>query len=205
MSGNNNTAIGSNALFNLIGNGGNIGIGSNAGFNVVNGDGNIFIGSDGVYGDTQRIRIGSSQSKTFIAGIRGTTTGFNNAIPVVIDSSGQLGTVSSSRRYKENIMDMGDVSSRLHALRPVTFNYKKPYANGEKPVQFGLIAEEVAETFPELAVMNEQGLPETVKYQDLTPLLLNEFQKQQDRITAMTAEMAELRQAIRDLQNRPPR
>ena len=60
----------------------------------------------------------------------------NNAIPVVIDSTGQLGTVSSSRRYKEDIADMGDVSARLEALRPVTFHYKKPYADGEKPVQF---------------------------------------------------------------------
>jgi hypothetical protein len=101
-----------------------------------------------------------------------------DAVNVLIDSNGQLGTISSSRRYKEDIADMGDVSARLEALRPVTFRYKKPFANGEKPVQYGLIAEEVAEAFPELTVRNAEGQPETVKYQDLTPLLLNEFLKE---------------------------
>ena len=137
------------------------------------------------------MRIGDSagQTKTFIAGIRAVTTGVNNAQPVVIDSNGQLGTVSSSRRYKEDIADMGDASARLQSLRPVTFRYKKSYDNGEKPIQFGLIAEEVAETFPELAVFNAEGQPETVKYQDLTPLLLNEFLKQHRQAGQMTATM----------------
>jgi hypothetical protein len=106
----------------------------------------------------------------------------------MIDSQGQLGTTSSSRRYKQDIKDMGATSSRLMALRPVTFRYLKPYANGEKPIQFGLIAEEVAETFPELVVRNKEGQPETVKYQDLTPLLLNEVQKQAKTIAELQAQ-----------------
>ena len=132
------------------------------------------------------------QTRTFIAGIRGITTGINNAVPVLIDSSGQLGTVSSSRRFKEDIHDMTDASSRLFKLRPVTFRYKQAYSDGSKPQQYGLIAEEVAEVFPELAVRNAEGDVETVHYETLNVLLLNELQqerkenqRQQERIEVL--------------------
>ena len=77
---------------------------------------------------------------------------------------------------------MGEVSERLLALRPVTFRYKEGSADGGKPIQFGLIAEEVAEVFPELAVYNQEGEPETIKYHLLAPLLLNELQKLHARV-----------------------
>ncbi len=157
----------------------NIGIGLGGGGGLTTGSYNIDIGAQGLPTDANTIRIGDyNQTRAFISGIRGITTGVANAVNVLIDSNGQLGTLNSSRRYKEDIKDMDHTSNRLMALRPVTFRYQKPYANGEKPIQFGLIAEEVAETFPELAVFNEEGQPETVKYQDLTPMLLNEVQKQ---------------------------
>ncbi len=76
---------------------------------------------------------------------------------MVVNSKGQLGVVSSSRRYKEDIRSMGTVSDRLLALRPVTFRYKKADENGQKPEQYGLIAEEVAKVMPELVVYNEKG------------------------------------------------
>ena len=188
-SGTSNVALGPNTLRNVTSGGGNIAIGESAGSAVTTGNGNILIGQSGVAGESNTTRIGGS--KTFINGIRGVTTTVPNAIPVLIDGSGQLGTVSSSRRYKENIADMGDASSRIRALRPVAFRYKQPYADGAKPVQYGLIAEEVAEVFPELAVFNEAGEPETVKYQDLTPLLLNEFLKERERAAAAEAALRE--------------
>jgi hypothetical protein len=142
--------------------------------------------------DTTTIKIGTqgTQTKGFIAGIRGVTTGSNNAIAVLIDSNGQLGTVSSSRRYKDDIQPMGDVSAALLKLRPVTFRYKKPYDDGSKPIQYGLIAEEAAEVFPDLTVFNADGTPETVKYHLLPALLLNEYQRQQ-KIIALQAEQAQ--------------
>lgn len=81
--------------------------------------------------------------------------------------------------------------------------------DGSKPVQFGLIAEEVAETFPELAVLNDKGQPETVKYQDLAPMLLNEFQKEhkrvaelQNKVTALEKRLADLDSKDRERENR---
>jgi hypothetical protein len=79
---------------------------------------------------------------------------------------------------------MADASERLLQLRPVTFRYTQPFAGGVKPTQYGLIAEEVADVFPELAVLNADGQPETVKYQDLSVLLLNEVQELQRELRA---------------------
>jgi hypothetical protein len=131
----------------------------------------------------------------------GVTTSMNDAVPVVIDSTGNLGTASSSRRYKESISDIGEASERLYDLRPVTFRYQQPYADGEKPIQYGLIAEEVAEVLPELVVRNTAGNPETVKYQDLTPMLLNEVQKlrlDQEKAEQGSAELRQETAALRE-------
>jgi polyhydroxyalkanoate synthesis regulator phasin len=77
---------------------------------------------------------------------------------------------------------MADASAVLMKLRPVTFRYKQPYDDGGKPIQYGLIAEEVAEVLPDLAVFNKDGAPEAVKYHVLPALLLNEYQGQQKTI-----------------------
>jgi Chaperone of endosialidase len=78
---------------------------------------------------------------------------------------------------------MADASRRLLQLRPVTFRYTQAYGDGSKPLQFGLIAEEVEEVFPELVVQNAEGQPEAVHYETLNVLLLNELQKQHDELT----------------------
>jgi hypothetical protein len=223
--GNSNTALGSTALFNNTIGGGNIAlgvsalanntagsdniaIGTGAGSNPTAPSDSIFIGNFGSAGDVATIKIGTNdtQTKAFIAGIEGRPTGVADAIAVLIDSNGQLGTVNSSRRYKEDIQPMGDVSAALLKLRPVTFRYKKPYADGGKPIQYGLIAEEVAEVLPDLAVFNKEGQPETVKYHLLPAFLLAEVQRQetvaqqQRKIIASQAEhVAVLRRDVDNL------
>jgi hypothetical protein len=87
------------------------------------------IGNFGFADDSQTIRIGADQTKTFIAGIRGITTGNNNAVNIVIDSAGQLGTMSSSRRFKKEIKPMDKASEVILALKPVTFHYKSDKTN----------------------------------------------------------------------------
>jgi hypothetical protein len=195
-----NVAIGNLALFRTTGSR-NVAIGPSAGFQLVTGDDNIYLKNVGAANESDTIRIGDVQTRTFIRGIRSVTTGQANAIPVLIDAGGQLGTISSSRRYKEDIQDMAGTSSRLLDLRPVAFRYSKAFADGGQPVQYGLIAEEVANVFPELVVRDEEGRPDTVAYQNLSVLLLNELQKlsrdhraQQARIDALERELAALRQ-----------
>ncbi len=77
----------------------------------------------------------------------------------------------------------------------MTFRYKKADENGQKPEQYGLIAEEVAKVMPELVIYNEKGQPETVAYQTLAPLLLNELQKEHKQMKRMQAEIDALRKA----------
>ena len=102
---------------------------------------------------------------------------------VLVDTTtGQLGVASSSRRFKEDIQDMGEASSGLLRLRPVTFRYKQPFADGSKPIEYGLVAEEVAEVYPDLVARTADGQIETVKYQVLDSMLLNEVQKQSQQI-----------------------
>jgi hypothetical protein len=175
-----NTATGVDALFSNTFGHGNIAVGYSAASEVSGGNSNnIHIGSFGASSDNNTIRIGMPglQASFFAAGIRGVTTGNNDAIPVVVDSNGQLGTVSSSRRFKEDIQDMGSASRALFRLRPVTFRYRKPFEDGSKPIQYGLVAEEVADVFPDLVARSADGQIETVKYQVLDSLLLNEVQR----------------------------
>ena len=120
------------------------------------------------------------QTTAYIAGIYGSTTD-NNGIPVYVDDNGQLGTVVSSRRFKEQIRNMGDSTTALMKLRPVTFLYKPEYDKGPRTLQYGLIAEEVAEVYPELVAYDKDGQPYTVRYQYLATMLLNEVQKQYRR------------------------
>jgi hypothetical protein len=105
----------------------------------------------------------------------------------------------SSRRFKEQITDMGDRSSGLFELRPVTFLYKPEYDDGSHALQYGLIAEEVAEIYPDMVGYDKDGQPASVKYQSLTPMLLNEVQKQnaqnrtlEERVAALEALIANL-------------
>ena len=209
--GGSNTAIGVRALLANTTGGNNIAVGYNSANNVGNGNSNnIHIGTVGAANDSGTIRIGGStalgdstaQTAFFAAGIRGTTTGNSDAIPVVIDSNGQLGTVSSSRRFKEDIQDMGDASSGLLRLRPVTFRYRQPFADGSKPIQYGLIAEEVEAVYPDLVAHSADGQIESVKYQVLDSMLLNEVQKQAAKIEQQSEQNRQQGEEIRLLKER---
>jgi hypothetical protein len=184
-----NTAIGYGALFNATG-GGNIALGDLAGFDVTTGSSNIIIGNRGLAGDADTIRIGrATHTKCYIAGIRDVTTGVGDAIPVVIDSASQLGTVSSSKRFKKEIKPMDNASETILTLKPVSFQYKNDKTN--RP-QFGLIAEQVAEVNPDLVVRNSDGEIYTVRYDAVNAMLLNEFLKEHKNVEKLEATVAHL-------------
>ncbi len=128
-----------------------------------------------------------NQVAAYIAGIYGANIG--SGTTVFINSNGQLGTSTSSRRFKEQIRDMGDSTNALMKLRPVTFLYKPEYDKGPRTLQYGLIAEEVAEVYPDLVAYEPDGKPYTVKYQYLTTMLLNEMQKQYHRAETQEQNM----------------
>ncbi|MCC6991174.1 MAG: tail fiber domain-containing protein [Acidobacteria bacterium] len=183
----------------------NIAIGDSAGASRAGGNYNIYIGAGVATGgstESGAIRIGDTSNYTSLCagGVRGVTTGIANAVNVVIDSSGQFGTISSSRRFKTDIQDMAEASSRLMLLRPVTYRYKQPYADGSMPIDYGLIAEEVAEVYPDIVARNADGEIETVQYQKVNAMLLNEVQKQYHDNQAQQREIDELRARLATLE-----
>jgi hypothetical protein len=202
--GHDNTASGTNALKNNTTGASNIAVGSGAAVNAPTTNSNsIYIGNGGTGSDPEgsiRLGTGGTQTSFFAAGIRGVTTGSNTAVAVMIDANGQLGTVSSSERFKEDIQDMNDASSGLLRLRPVTYRYKQAYKDGLKPIDYGLIAEEVDQVYPDLVARDKDGQIETVQYQKLTPMLLNELQKQAAAIELYRAQNRKLEERLAALE-----
>jgi trimeric autotransporter adhesin len=195
-SGAGNTFLGSAAgYYNLIGNN-NTYLGEGTGCQNADcfaaGSNNIYIGANaGTSGadESNTLRIGGSPGvplgAAYISGIYSATS--SSGIEVFINSSGQLGTQTSSLRFKEQVQDMGDSTSKLFQLRPVTFFYKPKYDDGSHMLQYGLIAEEVAKVYPDLVAYDKDGQPYTVKYQLLASMLLNELQKQHAVVAAQQA------------------
>jgi hypothetical protein len=208
IGGQNNTALGALTFQNNVGGGNNIAIGFETGNGAppANND-SIYIGASGSGSDlsgtiqigtaatetTGTIQIGSAQAGgTFIAGITGVPV---TGAAVYVNAKGQIGIQASSGRFKEQITDMGDTSSKLLQLRPVNFFYKPQYDDGMHELQYGLIAEDVAKVYPEMVVYDKHGEILSVKYQLLAPMLLNELQKQ-------AAQNLQQAQDIRSLEDR---
>jgi hypothetical protein len=194
-----NTAIGVAALIENTGSN-NIAVGVNAGGDLTTGGQNICIGHPGVAGESQTIRIGSTaHRRAFLAGVRGVTTTSADGTAVLIDSNGQLGTVSSSASVKREITDVSGASSGLLKLRPVSFFYRNDTIGIR---QYGLIAEEVARVMPELVQFSAEGDAETVRYHFLATLLLNELQKQDRALEVQRDDIADLTTRLRRMEKR---
>ena len=189
--GGDNTASGAFALVDNTTGTVNIGLGHGAGNNIVAGSNNIEIwaipsSKSPTFGDesnTIRIGIQGTQKKTFIAGISGTTV---SGADVVVSSTGQLGIATSSARYKHDIRDIGGASAGLMKLRPVSFRYKN---DPSATLQYGLVAEEVARVYPGLVVHGTDGEVQSVRYLELTALLLNELQKQTQHMQRQASQL----------------
>lgn len=186
-----NTALGTQSADTVTTGSNNVVIGYRADTAAAT-DNAICIGNDTSTSTSNSINIGNSTDHTtnYQAGIRGVTTGNADAVAVLIDSAGQLGTISSSRRYKENINPIDNIDN-LYNLNPVSFNYKTQ----PNDITFGLIAEEVHEVLPDIVVYKDRDgekAPETVQYHLLSPLILSMIKNNKqllddldDQLTAM--------------------
>jgi hypothetical protein len=184
--GNYNTAIGINALFDNISGDNNTAIGYTAGFDIT-GSGNVCIGDgvNGGEGENNHTRIRNIGSTPLVGGIN-----------VVLAASGGigdqiLGYASSSRRYKEEIKPMEKASETLFALKPVTFRAKGNMTPC-RVKHYGLIAEEVAAVDSDLVVYDPEGKPETLRFDSINAMLLNEFLKEHRKVEKLEATVADL-------------
>jgi Chaperone of endosialidase len=177
-----NTAVGVGALGSNTTGHDNIALGVSAGGAVSTAHDVICIGHPGA----------DVSNSCFVGHIRNVTT-VNTAIPVVIATDGQLGTMSSSKRFKKETKPMDNASEAILALKPVSFYY-----NSDKTAtpQFGLIAEEVAEVNPDLVVRDENGDVYTVRYDAVNAMLLNEFLKEHRRNEKQEATIAQLKKDL---------
>src|SRR5205807_1355484 len=196
--GSSNTGVGINALLNNTSGASKIAVGVSAGSNLTIGSNNIDIGAAGLAGESKKIRIGTrgTHNGTFIAGISGVTV--PTGIAVIIDSSGHLGTTTSSARFKEAIKPMDKTSEAILALKPVTFRYKKDLDPKGIP-QFGLVAEAVEKVNPDLVARDGDGKVYTVRYEAVNAMLLNEFLKEHRKVEQLDANDAEQQREIKAL------
>jgi hypothetical protein len=161
----------------------------------VTGSNNIDIGSTGSAGESGVIRIGGpSQTAVHIAGIASTHL---TGSPVYVAANGQLGVLASSERYKTEIASMVGSTQKLHELRPVSFHLK---SDPKGTVQYGLIAEEVNQVFPELVIRDDAGTIQGVRYDELAPMLLNEVQQQASQLGELKRQFAVLQELNRAMQ-----
>jgi hypothetical protein len=180
-----NTAIGVSALYNNTNGGSNTAIGLDAGVSIT-GDGNVCIGASvsGGAGENNTTRIRNIGSTPIVGGTNVVILGTGG------DGDGTLGYASSSRRYKEDIKPMDKASETLFALKPVTFQAK---GDTRHVKHYGLIAEDVAMVDPDLAVYNPEGKPETLRFDSINAMVLNEFLKEHRKLEEQQATITQLR------------
>jgi len=180
--GSTNTAVGVNALLANTSGGANIALGYSAGTNVTTGSFNIYIGTN-IGG------VADEVGHTYISNIASTQ---QNLSPVTVDlATGLLGHEFSSQRYKEDIKPMDNSSQTLFALKPVTFRYKKEIDQSQS-LEYGLVAEEVAKVDPSLAIRDKNGQIDSVRYNAINAMLLNEFLKEHRKNEEQEKTIADL-------------
>jgi trimeric autotransporter adhesin len=210
-----NTALGYQALADLTDGQANVAVGGLAGTGLPDssgltaGDANTFVGysaGDGLTSGSFNVFIGffegpasaTESNHTYIRNINNTSVSGGGTDTVTIDlTTGLLGHLSSSRRYKENINPMDQASETLYRLKPATYRYKKEIDKTQR-LAFGLIAEEVAEVNPDLVAHNAQGQPESVHYEMVNAMLLNEFLKEHATVQELKKEIAALTATVKE-------
>src|SRR4029077_2034248 len=187
-----NAAVGMLALYgNSTGNS-NTALGTSAGVNIT-GSGNVCIGQavsgEAGVGDSTYIRNVNTLAQNFSAGV-------NDYVTVRL-SDGRLGhtAVVSSQRYKQDIKPLATTSEALYALKPVSFRLKKEF-DPARALGFGLIAEEVEKVHPALVYRNDKGQVESVRYEMVNAMLLNEFLKEHREVAELKSTVAEQRKGM---------
>ena len=200
-SGGTNTAVGDDALFSVTEGSSNTGLGDEAGNGITTGSNNTCIGAGagvGIVDGTDIIAIGTPAAgifanfgpTCFIGGINEPTGDPGSTVAVLIDSNNNLGTSASTRRVKHDIKPMDKASEVILALKPVSFKYNYDVKN--TPC-FGLVAEDVAEVDRDLVVLDKEGRPKTVRYDQVNAMLLNEFLKEHKKVEEQQASISQLK------------
>ncbi len=203
QSGSSNAAFGHASLNALTTGAENVAVGRGAGGLLQSGDNNVYVGTNvfaSVADESNTIRIGnSSATATYVRGVSGASVGTASA--VYVNSSGRLGTVTSSARFKDDVADLTDPSPLLQALRPVSFVYR---TDETRTPQAGLIAEEVERIAPYLVTRDEEGRLLSVRYDQLVPMLLAEVKRLEARDADLSRTLSTVLERLRQLESAQP-
>ena len=191
----NNTFVGNNAgqssatgsSVTLIGAGANVPVGQSLNFATAIGAGSTVVEDNTV---ALGRPIGADTVRIY-GKIRLSTLGSAGSTQICLNASSEIGSCSSSLRYKTNVNDFTSGLSTLLKLRPITFDWK---ATGIRDLGFG--AEEVARVEPLLVTQNDHGEIEGVKYDRVTTVLVNAVKEQQAEIEAQRNEIEELKSIV---------
>ena len=207
-SGQENVAVGRRALENSTSGSNNVAVGWRAGDGVLTGDGNTCLGNNTCTNNSSAdnvVCIGDNaagenfSNRAYIPNVGQFTQNFvlgTVEFVTVRLSDGKLGHTVSSRRYKEDIKLMGDSSELIYKLKPVSFRYKKtPEYQGDN-LDYGLIAEDVAEIDPKLAIRDGKGQIESLRYMAIYNMMLNEFLKEHKKVEEQQASIADLKSTV---------
>jgi hypothetical protein len=200
--GSHNVALGEDALVNNGSGSNNVALGANAGVNSDSGSKNVALGFNAGSGVTMAsnvICIGANvagndvNDSCYIGNIFGDTS--SNGTAVFVNTNGRLGTVSSSKRFKQDIKPMDNISEALYSLKPVSFRYKKEF-DPAGASQLGLVAEDVEKIAPDLVVHDKEGKPYSVRYEQVNAMLLNEFLKEHRKVEKLEAALDTVRKRL---------
>jgi hypothetical protein len=115
-------------------------------------------------------------------------------------TTGRVLGMGSSRQFKSEIDDLSrEAIDRIKRLRPVSFRWE---TQSSKPLDYGLIAEEVEEIMPEIVEKDGSGLPYSVRYLSLISLLLKKCQQLDEQNASFRTELDDLKKQVQLLKRR---
>ena len=212
-----NTAIGDSALSGNTTGGGNTATGTSALFQNTTGEGNTAIGASALFFSTgtRNTALGinagamvTTASNVICIGAAGADVSHSCYVDniwnqpggsqaVYVNSDGKLGAQVSSRRFKEEIKPVDKASEAIYALKPVSFRYKAEI-EPMRPLGFGLIAEDVEKVIPELVTHDADGHVQSVRYEAVNAMLLNEFLKEHKKVQELEGTVSSLVATVKE-------
>lgn len=144
---------------------------------------------------------------TLLAGGNVAIGGSNPTTGYRLDVQGQLRCVgftnASSARYKHDIQPLDSALHRVAALRPVRFTWNEGLDSGLGEMagkhDVGMIAEEVAEIFPD-AVSRSEGKIEGINYTSITAYAVQAIKEQRELLRQKDRQIEELNARLERLE-----
>ena len=118
-------------------------------------------------------------------------------------TTGILAVVVSDERLKQNVEQIPNALNIVNNLRGVYYNWKdnEDFQSGDSSRQFGFIAQEVETYLPEAVILSGSKDYKTVKYSEITSVLVEAIKEQQQMIEDLKVEITNLKLRVTNLES----